>query len=173
MAKRKIITLPDPLLREVSSPVERVDDELRQLLDDMLETMYAAPGIGLAAIQIAVPRRALVIDIAGRDEEKSPLFMINPQILFRSEEMRAHEEGCLSVPDHYAEIERPAMVRVSYLDRDGKMHEEEFSGLMATVVQHEIDHLEGRQFIDYLSRLKRDMIIRKLKKERRRAARAL
>jgi peptide deformylase len=135
----------------------------------MLETMYDAPGIGLAAIQIAAPKRVLVMDISGKDEEKSPIFMINPEIVARSEEMRLHEEGCLSIPDHYAEIERPARVRVRYIDRDGEEREEEFDQLLATVVQHEIDHLDGKQFIDYISRLKRDRIIRKLKKERKRA----
>ncbi len=169
MSKREIITVPDPLLRKVSAPVERVDDELRALLDDMLETMYDAPGIGLAAIQIAVPRRVLVMDISRDGEDKKPFFLINPEIVSASQELSLHDEGCLSIPDHYAEVERPASVTVSYLDRDGQAREDRFEDLLARVVQHEIDHLDGKQFIDYISRLKRDRIIRKLTKDRKRA----
>ncbi len=168
MSLREIITVPDPLLRKISDPIERVDDDLRKLLDDMLETMYDAPGIGLAAIQVAVPLRVLVMDVSHRDEDKSPLFLINPQIIRSSHEMRVHEEGCLSIPEHFAEIERPASVLVRYIDRDGKQHEDEFDDLLATVVQHEIDHLDGKQFIDYISKLKRDRIVRKLTKDRKR-----
>lgn len=180
MTKREIITLPDSLLRKASVPVERVDDELRTLLDDMLETMYDAPGIGLAGVQVAVPRRVIVMDVAYRhpDEEegergegaeppertKSPICMINPEILTRSDEMRTHEEGCLSIPDYYAEIERPAEITVQYVDRDGKQQEMVCDDILATVVQHEVDHLDGKLFIDYLSRLKRDRVIKKFVK---------
>ncbi len=195
MAIREIITIPDPLLRRESTPFERVDDEVRRLADDMLETMYAAPGIGLAGVQIAVPRRILVIDIAeraARDEdgtdgtgkgeadkgEKSPeravqpapLVMINPEILTLDDEMRAHEEGCLSIPEVYAEIERPASCRVRFVDREGRQQEMVCEGLLATVVQHEVDHLDGVLFIDYLSRLKRDRIVKRFVKARRMAA---
>ncbi len=169
MSLKEIITVPDPLLRKISDPVERVDADLRKLLDDMLETMYDAPGIGLAAIQVAVPRRVLVMDVSHGDEDKKPLFLINPQIIRSSDEMRVHDEGCLSIPEHFAEIERPASVLVRYIDRDGKQLEEEFDDLLATVVQHEIDHLDGKQFIDYISKLKRDRIVRKLTKDRKRA----
>lgn len=171
MTKRKIITLPDPLLRKPSVPVERVDDDLRTLIDDMLETMYDAPGLGLAGVQVAVSRRVLVLDVNYRDKdeeggegEKQPIAMINPEILSSSDEMRVHEEGCLSIPDFYAEIERPSRIRVRYIDREGKQREEDCEGLLATVVQHEIDHLNGKLFIDYLSRLKRDRVIKKFVK---------
>ncbi len=156
------------MLRKISEPVERVDADLRKLLDDMLETMYDAPGIGLAAIQVAVPLRVLVMDISRNDEDNRPLFLINPQIIRSSHEMRVHEEGCLSIPEHFAEIERPASVLVRYIDRDGKQQEDEFAEILATVVQHEIDHLDGKQFIDYISKLKRDRIVRKLTKDRKR-----
>ncbi len=161
MTKLEIIKVPDPLLRTVSAPVERVDDEIRKLLDDMLETMYAAPGLGLAGVQVAVPKRVMVMDIAKDDEPKNPISLINPEILERSEEMRVHEEGCLSLPEVFAEIERPAACRVSYVDRDGNAREMLFEDLLSTVVQHEIDHLNGVLFIDHLSKLKRDMIIKK------------
>ena len=168
MTKRDIIILPDPLLRRPSAPVERVDDELRTLMDDMLETMYDAPGIGLAAVQLAVPRRAIVMDVNYRraDEEggevaKAPLAMVNPEIVARSDELRVHEEGCLSIPEFYAEIERPAKITVRYIDRDGKQQEMECEGVLATVVQHEVDHLNGKLFIDYISRLKRYRVIKK------------
>lgn len=171
MAKLEIITLPDPLLRKPSAPVERVDDELRRLLDDMLETMYDAPGLGLAGVQVAVPRRLLVLDVNYRDAdeedgeaERKPVAMINPEILSSSHDLRVHEEGCLSIPDFYAEIERPNAITVRYLDRDGKLREHDCEGLLSTVVQHEIDHLDGKLFIDYLSRLKRDRVIKKFVK---------
>ncbi|MBB3932686.1 peptide deformylase [Kaistia hirudinis] len=165
MAKLDIITLPDPKLRLVSAPVERVDDDLRRFLDDMLETMYEAPGIGLAAIQVGEPRRVVTIDVSGRDDEaRKPLFLINPEILSSSDDRSIYEEGCLSIPDYYAEVERPASVRVRYLDRDGKLNELEAEGLLATCIQHEVDHLDGKLFIDYLSRLKRDMVVRKFVK---------
>jgi peptide deformylase len=166
MAKLDIIILPDPKLRLTSAPVERVDDETRRFLDDMLETMYEAPGIGLAAIQVGVPRRIITIDVAGREAEggRAPLFLINPEILSASDERSTYEEGCLSIPDYYAEVERPASVRVRYVDREGRQQELEAEGLLATCIQHEIDHLEGRLFIDYLSRLKREMVVRKFVK---------
>jgi peptide deformylase len=171
MTKRDIITLPDPLLRRSSAPVERMDDELRTLIDDMLETMYDAPGVGLAAVQLAVPRRVIVMDVQYRlkDEEggevaKAPIAMVNPEILTRGDEMRVHEEGCLSIPEFYAEVERPAKVTVRYIGRDGKQQEMECEDVLATVVQHEVDHLNGKLFIDYLSRLKRDRVIKKFVK---------
>jgi len=165
MAKLDIITLPDPILRKVSEPVERVDDELRALLDDMLETMYDAPGIGLAGVQVAAPKRVLVLDVTDHEtEEPNPICMINPRIVAKGDEMRAYEEGCLSLPDIRVEIERPAGVIVEYVDRDGEPRELRAEGLLATAVQHEIDHLDGKLIIDFMSRLKRDMIIRKFKK---------
>jgi peptide deformylase len=162
-----ILTLPDPVLRKKAKPVERIDAELRRLMDDMLATMYDAPGIGLAAPQVGVLRRLIVMDPAKDEAPKSPLVMINPEILERSEEMRTHEEGCLSIPDFTAEIERPARTRVSYIDREGKKREAELEGIWSTLVQHEIDHLNGVLFIDYLSRLKRDMVVRKFTKQKR------
>jgi len=164
MTKLDIINVPDPLLKTQSKAVEQVDDDVRKLLDNMLETMYGAPGIGLAAIQVAVPRRIIVMDTEGSDEEKKPLFLINPEIFWESPEFNIHNEGCLSVPEHYAEVERPASVKVRYLDYDGKEQEQLMDGLAATCVQHEIDHLNGVVFIDYLSRLKRNMIIKKIQK---------
>ena len=167
MAVLPILTLPDPVLRKKAKPIERVDAELRQLMDDMLATMYDAPGIGLAAPQVGVLRRLIVMDPAKDEAPKSPLVMVNPEILDRSEEMRTHEEGCLSIPDFTAEIERPARTRVSYIDREGKKREAELEGIWSTLVQHEIDHLNGVLFIDYLSRLKRDMVVRKFTKQKR------
>ena len=167
MAVLPILTLPDPVLRKKAKPVERIDAELRRLMDDMLATMYDAPGIGLAAPQVGVLRRLVVMDPAKDEAPKSPLVMINPEILERSEEMRTHEEGCLSIPDFTAEIERPARTRVSYIDREGKKREAELEGIWSTLVQHEIDHLNGVLFIDYLSRLKRDMVVRKFTKQKR------
>ncbi len=165
MAKLDIVTLPDPILRKVSEPVERVDDDLRALLDDMLETMYAAPGIGLAAIQVAVPKRVLVLDVTDHENEpRNPICMINPEIVARGDELRTYEEGCLSLPDIRVEIERPADVTVRYIDRDGNAQELSAEGLLATAVQHEIDHLDGRLIIDFLSKLRRDMVVRKFKK---------
>jgi peptide deformylase len=167
MAIRRILTLPDSVLRKQARPVERVDDELRRLVDDMLATMYDAPGIGLAAPQIGVSRRLIVMDPAKDDAPKSPVIMINPEILERSDEMRLHEEGCLSIPDFTAEVERPAITRVAYIDPEGKQQEAELEGIWSTLVQHEIDHLNGVLFIDYLSRLKRDMVVRKFTKQKR------
>jgi len=164
MTIKLLIILPDPLLRQASKPVEQIDTEIQRLADDMLETMYDAPGIGLAAIQIGVPRRMLVIDVAREGEEKKPLVFINPEIVASSDERSVYEEGCLSIPDYYAEVERPARVTVKHLDRDGKEQLTEADGLLATCVQHEIDHLNGVLFIDYISRLKRDMVIKKFTK---------
>ncbi len=167
MAIRPIITLPDPLLRKFSQPVERVDDDLRRLMDDMLETMYAAPGVGLAAVQVGVPRRLLVIDVAEDEEEKQPLYFVNPEIVSLGSEMHLHEEGCLSIPEVRVEIERPASLIVRYTDREGERRELEASGLLATALQHEINHLDGKLIIDFLSSLKRDMVVRKFKKQAR------
>jgi peptide deformylase len=164
MAIQPIITLPDPKLRLVSAPVERVDAELLSLADNMLETMYDAPGIGLAAIQIAIARRLVVIDLAHEDEPPAPLVFINPQIVWSSDDRNVYEEGCLSIPDYYAEVERPATIRVSYVGRDGKSAEIEADGLLATCLQHEIDHLNGVLFLDHISKLKREMVIRKFVK---------
>jgi len=164
MAILDIINVPDPLLKSLSDPVEEVNDALRKLMDNMLETMYAAPGIGLAAIQVGVPERVIVLDLAGEEEEKSPMFFVNPEVIWESPEIAIFNEGCLSVPDHYAEVERPASVKVKYLDYHGKPQELEMDGLLSTCIQHEIDHLDGVVFIDYLSRLKRNMIIKKVQK---------
>ncbi len=164
MAKLDIINVPDPILKTTSTPVDRVDGDVRKLLDDMLETMYAAPGIGLAAIQVAVAKRMIVLDTAGEDDEKKPLFLVNPEVTWESEERSVYSEGCLSVPEHYADVERPASVRVKYLDYNGEMQEGLMDGLTATCVQHEIDHLNGVVFIDYLSKLKRNMIVKKVQK---------
>ena len=164
MATLPIITLPNPLLRKRSAPVERIDAELGKLADDMLETMYAAPGVGLAAVQIGVPRRLIVVDTAKDEEPPAPLVLVNPEIVSLGSDLRMHEEGCLSIPDERIEIERPANLTVRYLDRNGKPQELAASGLLATVIQHEIDHLNGKLIIDYLSRLKRDIVIRRFKK---------
>ncbi|MCM2291495.1 peptide deformylase [Allorhizobium sp. BGMRC 0089] len=164
MTIKPLIILPDPLLREVSTPIERVDSDLERLIDDMLETMYDAPGIGLAAVQVGVTRRLLVIDVSKEDDGKQPLVFINPEIIASSEDRSVYEEGCLSIPDYYAEVERPASVTVKSLDRHGKEQVTEANGLLATCLQHEIDHLDGKLFIDYISRLKREMVIRKFTK---------
>ena len=171
MALREIIVIPDPRLKLVSEPIATVDSEVRKLADDMLETMYEAPGIGLAAIQIAVPRRVVTIDLARKDEPKQPVVLINPEIIWRSDELSIYEEGCLSIPEYYEEVERPAKCRIRYQDLDGKAQELDCEGLMATCVQHEIDHLDGRLFIDYLGPLKRQMITRKMEKLKRERAR--
>jgi peptide deformylase len=164
MAIRPILCLPDPQLRVASEKVAVVDDGVRALMDDMLETMYAAPGIGLAAIQIGVPRRVVVMDLAKNDEPRAPQFFINPEIVGTSEEESVYEEGCLSLPDYYEDVTRPAKVRVRYLDRDGESREVEAEGLLATCLQHEIDHLDGKLFIDHISRLKRERVIKKFTK---------
>ena len=170
MALRHIITLPDPKLRLVSAPLPRVDDGLRKLMDDMVETMHEAPGIGLVAIQIAEPLRLVVIDLAKKDEPPQPLYFVNPEIVWSSDERSVYEEGCLSIPDYYEEVERPASVRARFLDREGKQQEILAEGLLATALQHEIDHLDGVLFIDYISKLKRDRVIKKFAKMAKRAA---
>ena len=170
MAKLDIVSIPDRILRSKSAPVERIDADFQRFLDDLLETMYAAPGVGLAAVQVGVPRRVFAADVANKESEeqtKTPLFFINPEILSASEERSTYEEGCLSIPDYYADVERPAKVRVRYLDRNGQSEEMEAEGLLATVLQHEYDHLNGKLFIDHLSKLKRDMVIKKFAKASR------
>lgn len=164
MTIRKILTLPDPILREVSKPVANVDDKILQLADDMLETMYDAPGVGLAAIQIGVPKRVIVIDASNEGDDPEPLTLINPEIIETGDELRSHEEGCLSIPEVLVDIERPTPVTVRYTDRSGETCTREADGLLGTAIQHEIDHLDGKLIIDYLSRLKRDMVMRKFKK---------
>jgi peptide deformylase len=165
MAIREILVVPNPVLKQVSQPVERVDDALRALMDDMLETMYAAPGIGLAAIQVGVPKRVIVMDLAREGEAKQPRHFVNPEILWRSEETAPYEEGCLSVPEIYDEVERPARVKLRYLNYAGETVEEDAEGLYAVCIQHEMDHLDGVLFIDHLSRLKREQAIRKVRKQ--------
>jgi peptide deformylase len=167
MALRQILVAPDPILKAKAKPVETVDADVRQMMDDMLETMYDAPGIGLAAPQIGVSRRVIVLDIAREDEPRAPLCMANPDLIWVSDEDATYEEGCLSVPEHYAEVARPARIRVAYLDRDGTPQQLEAEGLLATVIQHEMDHLDGVLFIDHLSSLKRNMILLKLLKSRK------
>ena len=172
MAIRPIVEVPDPRLREISKPVETFDDELRTLVSDMFETMYAAPGNGLAAIQVGEPKRLLVIDLQEPEAEggepiKDPRTFINPEILRHSDQDVPYTEGCLSVPDQYAEVDRPDGIRARWQDLDGKVHEEEIDGLLAVCLQHEMDHLNGVLFIDHLSRLKRDMILKKLAKQRK------
>ena len=167
MAIFPIITIPDPLLRKKAAPIERVDAGLLKLAENMLSTMYDAPGIGLAAPQVGILRRLIVMDPSRDEEAKQPLIMVNPVILARGSEMRTHEEGCLSIPDVTAEIERPAMTHVGFIDTEGKSQEQALEGIWSTLVQHEIDHLNGVLFIDYLSRLKRDMIVKKFTKQKR------
>jgi peptide deformylase len=169
MAVREIIILPDKQLRLVSKSVEKVTAEVRKLADDMFETMYEAPGIGLAAIQIGVPQRLITMDLAKKEGPRDPRVFINPEILWSSEEKSSYEEGCLSIPEYYEEVERPAKVRVRFTDLDGKVHEEEADGLFATCIQHEIDHLNGVLFVDYLSKLKRDRVFKKFTKAAKRA----
>lgn len=170
MAIRTILEIPNPLLKKKSEKVDAVTDEIRQLTDDMLETMYDAPGVGLAAPQIGVLKRIVVIDTSRENEPKAPYRMINPEIIKRSEERVLHDEGCLSVPEQYAEVERAERVTVRYTDENGQEKVLEADGLLAVAVQHELDHLDGRLFIDYLSKIKRDMIVRRIEKERRRKA---
>lgn len=167
MAKLPIITAPDPRLKRRAKPVEKVDARIRRLMDDMLETMYAAPGIGLAAPQVGVLERVIVVDVAGPDEPPQPLCLANPEVLWSSEEEAVYDEGCLSLPEQFAEVARPSRVRLRYLDREGEIRELEAEGLLATCIQHEIDHLEGTLFVDHLSTLKRNMILRKLVKARK------
>ena len=165
MALRDILTVPDPILKKVSARVDVVDDALRALMDDMLETMYDAPGIGLAAIQVGVPKRVIVMDLAREDEPPAPRCFVNPEILWASEETAPYEEGCLSVPDIYDEVERPARVKLRYTTYQGETVEEDAEGLFAVCIQHEMDHLEGVLFIDHLSRLKREQAVKKVKKQ--------
>src|SRR3954447_663201 len=169
MALREILVVPDPVLKKVSARVDVVDDDLRALMDDMLETMYAAPGIGLAAVQIGVPKRVIVMDLSPREGEQAPRYFINPEILWASEETQPYEEGCLSVPEIYDEVERPARVKLRYLDYNGKTVEEDAEGMFAVCIQHEMDHLDGVLFIDHLSRLKRQQAVKKVKKQARAA----
>lgn len=164
MTIRPLILLPDPILKMPSRRIETIDKPLLKLADDMLETMYDAPGIGLAAIQIGEPLQMLVVDLAKEGEEKAPQIFINPEILTFTDEVSVYEEGCLSIPDYYAEVERPAGVRIKYIDRAGLPHEIEATGLLATCLQHEIDHLHGILFIDHISKLKREMVIKKFGK---------
>ncbi len=190
MSIKPIILIPDPILRVQSKPVERVDDELRSFLDDMLETMYDAPGIGLAAIQVGEPLRVITLDVSPRAEideddldedgapkevaeepEKNPIFLINPEIVWHSDMPSTYEEGCLSIPEYYAEVERPESCRITYLDRDGKEQEMEASGLLSTCIQHEVDHLNGVLFVDHISKLKRDMVIKKFTKSAKQSGR--
>ncbi|MEZ5785387.1 MAG: peptide deformylase [Xanthobacteraceae bacterium] len=170
MALRDILILPDKQLRLVSKPVERIDSTIERLVEDMFETMYHAPGIGLAAIQVGAPLRVVTMDIAKKDEEKAPQVFINPEILSSSEELSTYEEGCLSIPDIHEDVERPARVNIRYLDLAGKAHEAEATGLFATCIQHEIDHLNGVLFIDHISKLKRDRIVKKFTKAAKRAS---
>lgn len=175
MAILPILEVPDARLKTISTPVDGVDDQLRALIADMFDTMYAAPGIGLAAIQVGVPKRVLVIDLQEEDDEegkpiRTPRVFINPEIIEESEDVQPYNEGCLSVPEQYAEVVRPAVVRARWLDEHGQSHEEELEGLLATCLQHEMDHLEGILFIDHLSRLKRQMVLKKLEKQRKLAA---
>jgi peptide deformylase len=172
MTIRAIISLPDPRLRLVSEPVRRIDAEIRTLMDDMLETMYDAPGIGLAAIQIGVQKRVVVIDTAKKEETPRPLFLANPEVIWSDSEVSSHEEGCLSIPEYFGEVERPARVRARYVDREGNTQELEAEGVLATALQHEIDHLNGVLFIDYLSKLRRDRVLKKFIKAAKRDAEA-
>ena len=167
MTVRKILTEPNPFLRQKSKPVEKVDDSIREIMDDMLETMYQAPGIGLAAIQIGIPKRIIVLDISKDPEKKEPLYFVNPEKVYTSEDQATYEEGCLSVPGQFAEIDRPNKCHIKYLDYNGDSKELKAEGLLATCIQHEIDHLEGILFIDYLSKLKRSMITKKLSKQKK------
>jgi peptide deformylase len=164
MAVRDILILPDKRLRLLSKPVAKIDAATKQLVEDMFDTMYDAPGIGLAAIQIGEPRRIVTMDLAKKDEPKEPQVFINPELVSKSGDKNVHEEGCLSIPEYYEEVERPASVKVRYLDLDGKQHEIAADGLLATCIQHEIDHLNGVLFIDHISKLKRDRVIKKFTK---------
>jgi peptide deformylase len=172
MALRDIIILPDKRLRSVSKPVVEISDEIRTLVADMFDTMYDAPGVGLAAIQVGVPSRVVVMDLSKREAESEPLVFINPEIAWSSEEKSPYEEGCLSIPDVHEDVERPSRVRIRYLDLDGKLQEADAEGLFATVIQHEVDHLNGVLFIDHISKLKRERIIKKFTKAAKRGEKA-
>jgi peptide deformylase len=167
MAVLPIITAPDPRLKVKCEPVAEVDAAIARLMDDMLDTMYLAPGIGLAAPQVGITKRILVVDLSPKDGPREPIRMANPEILWRSEELAVYEEGCLSLPEQYADVERPAQIRFRYLDENGAMQEREADGLLATCIQHEMDHLDGIIFVDHLSALKRKMILRKLTKQKK------
>tara|TARA_B100000686_G_scaffold342808_1_gene422596 strand:+ start:568 stop:1092 length:525 start_codon:yes stop_codon:yes gene_type:complete len=167
MTKRKILIEPDPILRRKCEPINQVNNEIQKLMNDMLKTMYEAPGIGLAAIQIGILKRIVVIDISRDEDKKNPLFMVNPEITYRSNKTSIYEEGCLSLPGQFAEIERPAECQLKYIDYDGRPKELKANGLLSTCIQHEIDHLDGILFIDYLSKLKKTMIIKKLAKQKK------
>ena len=167
MVKKKILVVPDPILKKVSDPISNVNSEIKKLMDDMLETMYAAPGIGLAAVQIGILKRVIVIDLSKEDEKKNPLFIANPEITFKSPELASYEEGCLSIPNQFAEIKRPKSCKINFLDYSGKKQEIHAEGLLATCIQHEIDHLNGILFIDHLSKLKKDLILKKTKKQKK------
>ena len=166
MTIKKILTEPDPFLRQVSQDVEEVNDKIRRLMDDMLETMYSAPGIGLAAIQVGVPKRVIVIDLS-KEDKKKPLYFVNPKIIVKSKNNSTYEEGCLSVPGQFAEVDRPDKCHINYLDYNGQKKELKAEGLLATCIQHEMDHLEGILFIDYLSKLKKNFIVKKLSKQKK------
>lgn len=168
MSIRKLVILPDARLRQISAPLTGMDKENRALVDDMFATMYDAPGIGLAAIQVGVPKRIFTLDVSKRDDTREPMVVINPEITWKSEEMNVYEEGCLSIPEYYEAVERPAKVRLKYRDIDFNEREIEADGILATCIQHELDHLNGVLFIDYLSRLKRDRVIKKFAKAARR-----
>lgn len=173
MSIKPIVLLPDSVLRKKSAPIERFDDDLKRLASDMTETMYDAPGIGLAAIQIGIPRQMLVVDVSKDEDNQNPQVFINPEIVKNSDETSTYEEGCLSIPEYYAEVERPAAITINYLDLSGKKQSIEADGLMATCLQHEIDHLNGVLFIDYLSKLKRQMVIKKFTKQAKQNASVL
>jgi len=164
---KKILIEPDPVLRQKCEPLEKVDIHIKKLMDDMLETMYAAPGIGLAAIQVGILKRLVVIDISKEEEKRQPIFLVNPEIINKSKETSVYEEGCLSLPGQFAEVERPAECSIKYIDYYGKEKELKANGLLATCIQHEIDHINGILFIDYLSKLKKDLIIKKVKKQKK------
>jgi peptide deformylase len=172
MAVLPIITAPDPRLKVKCEPVAEVDDEIARLMDDMLDTMYLAPGIGLAAPQIGVTKRILVVDVSPKDGPREPIRMANPEIIWSSEELAVYEEGCLSLPEQYADVERPERIKVRYLDEKGEQQEREADGILATCIQHEMDHLDGIIFVDHLSALKRKMILRKLAKQKKLQAQA-
>ncbi len=167
MAVKKILSIPDPILREKSILVKKVDKDIKNLMDDMIETMYNAPGIGLAAIQIGIPKRVIVMDISKDKDKKNPMFFINPKIIWKSKVLSTYEEGCLSIPNQFAEVQRPDKCHFKYLDYNGKEKEIKAEGLLSTCIQHEIDHLDGILFIDYLSKLKKDIIIKKVSKNKK------
>ena len=167
MALRKILTEPNKILRQKSLKVEKVDEDLQRLMNDMVETMYAAPGIGLAAVQIGVPKRVIVMDLSKEKEKKNPMYFVNPEIVWKSDTYSSYEEGCLSIPNQFANVERPDKCHIKFLDCDGNQKEMETDGLLSTCIQHEIDHLNGVLFIDYLSKLKKDIIIKKVSKNKK------